>query len=148
MPSTGTPSANTASGAFGGWTSVTDSGPPERMTPRGAKARTSASLTSQGWISQYTPSSRTRRAMSCVYWAPKSRISMRCAWMSGCAAVPGCGLPAGPGTLASGGNTYEHRARAHLADVAAAGITHCRPQSAGELVQDRDDAALVGHATL
>src|SRR5439155_6900186 len=25
---------------------------------------------------QYTCSSRTRRAMSCVYWAPKSRISI------------------------------------------------------------------------
>src|SRR6266542_420593 len=35
-----------------------------------------ASPTSWGWISQYTCSSRTRRAMSCVYWAPKSRISI------------------------------------------------------------------------
>ena len=36
----------------GGSASVTDSGPPERMMPRRAEARTSASLMSQGWISQ------------------------------------------------------------------------------------------------
>src|SRR5512139_4351146 len=83
MPSTGTPASNTACGARGGSVAVTDSGPPERMMPRAPKARTSASLMSQGWISQYTPHSRTRRAINCVYWAPKSRIRMRCAWMSG-----------------------------------------------------------------
>src|SRR6202140_4906431 len=119
MPSTGTPSSYTAGGARGGFASVTDSGPPERITPRARKARTSASLTSQGWISQYTPSSRTRRAMSCVYCAPKSRIRMRCAWMSACGALPAValpacvalpaaaaavawGMPAGRGTLAMG----------------------------------------------
>src|SRR2546430_3861023 len=46
------------------------------MMPAGAKSRMNASPTSWGWISQYTCSSRTRRAMSCVYWAPKSRISI------------------------------------------------------------------------
>ena len=44
--------SNTACGARGGSASVTDSGPPDRMMPRGANARTSASLMSQGWISQ------------------------------------------------------------------------------------------------
>src|SRR5215469_16226603 len=148
MPSTGTPSANTAAGALGGFASVTDSGPPERMMPRGAKARTAASLVSHGCISQYTPSSRTRRAMSCVYCAPKSRIRMRCAWMSGCAAAAALTPAAGRGTLAMGrasghpvvgrllgdadivyvtlahagaGDAHEHRAGAHIGDVAAAG---------------------------
>src|SRR6202050_5057951 len=87
MPSTGTPNSNTAAGARGGWESVTDSGPPDRITPRGAKSRTAAEEISQGWISQYTPLSRTRRAMSWVYCAPKSRISIRCAWMSGDAVI-------------------------------------------------------------
>ena len=45
--------------------------------PRGAKARMSSSLMSNGWISQYTPISRTRRAISWVYWEPKSRIRIR-----------------------------------------------------------------------
>src|SRR4029077_7619911 len=63
---------------------------------------------SQGWISQYTPSSRTRRAMSCVYCAPKSRIRMRCEWMSACGAPPAAaaagawGISAACGTLATG----------------------------------------------
>src|SRR5258708_19810734 len=47
---------------------------PERITPLAPNSRTKASETSQGWTSQYTFASRTRRAMSCVYWAPKSRI--------------------------------------------------------------------------
>src|SRR6516162_8488047 len=147
MPSTGTPSSNTAAGARGELVAVTDSGPPERITPRGPKARTCAALMSQGWISQYTPSSRTRRAMSWVYCAPKSRIRMRCAWMSGCATAAGVSAPA-RGTLAievaSGHpvvgcflrdadivhvtlahpgvrDANEHRTRTHVGDVAAAG---------------------------
>ena len=36
--------------------------------------------------------------------------------------------------------------RAHLVDVGAARVTHRGAQAAGELVQDRDDAALVRHA--
>src|SRR5580658_10529688 len=173
MPRTGTPSSNTAAGARGGSRSVTDSGPPQRITARGAKARTSASSMSQGRISQYTPNSRTRRAISWVYWAPKSRIRMRCAWMSGCAVGPRLG-GSGRGTLAIGssghpvvgcflGNghivhvtfahacgrdAHEHRAGAHVRDITAAGIAHGGPQSSGKLVQDGDDAALVRHASL
>src|SRR6516165_5590465 len=175
MPSTGTPSSNTAAGARGGSAAVTDSGPPERITPRGRKARTCASPMSQGWISQYTPSSRTRRAMSCVYCAPKSRIRMRCAWMSRCDAVLGGALAAARGTLAIGTasghpvvgcllgdadivhvtlahpgarDAHEHGAGAHVGDVATAGVAHGRPQAAGELMQDGHDASLVGHAAL
>src|SRR3569833_1616162 len=77
MPSTGTPSSNTHRGARGVAASVTVSGPPERITPFGLKARIAASLMSNGCSSQYTPASRTRRAMSWVYWEPKSRIRMR-----------------------------------------------------------------------
>src|SRR5580704_9204252 len=154
MPSTGTPSSYTAGGACGACACVTDSGPPDRMTPRGAKARTSASPISQGRISQYTPNSRTRRAINWVYCAPKSRMRMRCAWMSGCAAGPllrgsgrgtlaigssghpvvGCFL--GNGHIvhvtfahARGGDAHEHRAGAHVRDITAAGIAHGGPQS-------------------
>src|SRR3984893_16644982 len=156
MPSTGTPSSQTAGGARGGFASVTDSGPPERITPRARKARTSASLTSQGWISQYTPSSRTRRAINCVYCAPKSRIRMRCAWMSAGGATASSdatdtssgraviGRLLGDGHVmhvalayAGGGDTHERRSGAHLLDVIAAGVAHRGAQSAGELVQGR-----------
>src|SRR5579862_820446 len=175
MPSTGTPSWYTASGARGASGAMTDSGPPERMMPRGAKARTSASPMSQGWISQYTPSSRTRRAISCVYCAPKSRIRIRCAWISGCAA-PGARVSrlAVRGTLAIApsrhpivgcllgdvdvvhvtfahpgiGDAHEHRPGAQLADAAAAGVAHRGTQPTGQLVQDGDHAAFVRHAAL
>src|SRR5580698_3306049 len=151
MPSTGTPSANTASGARGGCAAMTDSGPPERMTPRGAKARTASSAISQGWISQYTPLSRTRRAISWVYCAPKSRIRIRCAWMSAAVCVViferlgnavvrrffGNGhivymALADPGV----GDPHELRLRAHDLDGGAAGVAHRGTQSAGQLVQD------------
>jgi hypothetical protein len=77
MPSTGTPSSNTAAGARGAFGAVTLSGPPESTMPRAPKPRTNSSPTSYGWISQYTFVSRSRRAISCVYCAPKSRIRMR-----------------------------------------------------------------------
>src|SRR6516162_9968645 len=121
--------------------------------------------------------------MSCVYCAPKSRIRMRCAWMSRCAAVaPPAALAAFGGTLAAARGTpaigiasghpvvgcllgdadivhvtlahpgardaHEDRAGAHVADVATAGVAHGGSQAAGELVQDGDDASLVGHPAL
>src|SRR6185437_10688686 len=114
-----------------------------------------------------------RRAMSCVYWAPKSRIRTRSAWMSAAAIAPS--LPTvvtgSTGRSASGdavigrflgdrdivhvalaharvGHAHEGRARAHLLDVVAAGIAHGGAQAAGQLRQDRDQAALVRHAPL
>src|SRR5262245_43526598 len=174
MPSTGTPSSNTTGCARGGVSSVTDSGPPERMIPRGAKARISSPLISQGCSSQYTPASRTRRAMSWEYWAPKSRMRMRCAWMSAGTALllrSGGMRPSVRGAtrllravirrlfddgdvvhvaLAHAGpcDANELRARAHLLDRAAPGVAHRRTQPACELVDDGTDRALVGHASL
>jgi len=57
---------------------VTEFGPPERMMPCGLNSRTKASFTSYGCNSQYTCCSRTRRAISCEYCEPKSR--MRIFW--------------------------------------------------------------------
>src|SRR5262245_18476982 len=161
MPSTGTPASNTACGERGGFVSVTDSGPPDRMMPRAPKALTSPSAMSHGWISQYTPLSRTRRAISCVYWAPKSRIRMRCAWMSGGRATWMGSADTVVRRFLGDGHVVdvalahtrvrdpdEFRPRAHLVDVGAAGVAHRGPQAAGELVQDRDDAALVRDAPL
>src|SRR5919205_3229391 len=75
MPSTGTPRSKTARGARPVDSSYADIWLPDRITPVAPNSRTKPSLTSQGWISQYTFASRTRRAMSWVYWAPKSRMS-------------------------------------------------------------------------
>src|SRR5882724_11052488 len=46
------------------------------MMPSGARRSMVASGTSKGCISQYTCSSRTRRAISCVYCDPKSRMTI------------------------------------------------------------------------
>jgi hypothetical protein len=43
--------------------------------PRGSRRRTSSGGTVCGSSSLKTPHSRTRRAMSCEYWPPKSRTS-------------------------------------------------------------------------
>src|SRR4051812_1056856 len=162
MPSTGTPSSKTACGARGAPPSYAEECPPDRITPRGAKLRTNASLTSKGWISQYTLLSRTRRAISCVYCAPKSRINT----FSRTAAIGVCELvsaptarTASPFTLhslhsiirrflhdlhvvhmrfahAGGGDLDELSALFHLRDVPAAHIAHRGTQTAHELLDN------------
>jgi anti-sigma factor RsiW len=74
MPRTGTPSSKISFETRGAFSAYTLEGPPERMMPEGRKARIASTDTVQGWISLYTLASRTRRAMSMVYWEPKSRI--------------------------------------------------------------------------
>src|SRR5262245_61739903 len=78
MPSTGTLAVKIAGSADGASPSMTDAGPPDRMMPRGANfSRVALSTDWKGWISQYTPASRTRRAINWVTWEPKSTISKR-----------------------------------------------------------------------
>ena len=75
MPSTGTPALNRSGGppgAGGAPSAYTDAGPPERMIAFGLRASISATGIVCGTISEYTWHSRTRRAISCAYWAPKS----------------------------------------------------------------------------
>src|SRR6266702_3891696 len=78
MPSTGTFEVKIDGSAEGAWPSITEAGPPDRMMPRGSKFSSLAWSTDwKGWISQYTPASRTRRAINWVTWEPKSTISKR-----------------------------------------------------------------------
>src|SRR5262245_32890727 len=51
-------------------------GPPDRMIPAGDWSRIFCTGVSGGHTSEYTDNSRRRRAMSCVYWDPKSRTIM------------------------------------------------------------------------
>src|SRR5947207_15777192 len=55
----------------------TEAGPPERMIAFGRRARMSATGVVRGTISLYTCASRTRLAISCAYWAPKSTTRTR-----------------------------------------------------------------------
>src|SRR5437588_2049381 len=57
---------------LGAPSTCTDFGPPLKMMPFGFRASISATGMSRGTISEYTCASRTRRAISCAYWAPKS----------------------------------------------------------------------------
>src|SRR5688572_24321893 len=76
MPSTGAMSS-TALSMSGAPAAYTELGPPLRMMPSGAQSRIHWRSRVGGWISEYTRASRTRRAISCVYCAPKSRMRMR-----------------------------------------------------------------------
>src|SRR5258707_15749730 len=78
MPSTGTWAAKMAGLAEGAWPSITEAGPPESTMALGPNCSILAWSTDwKGWISQYTPASRRRRAISWVTWEPKSTISRR-----------------------------------------------------------------------
>jgi hypothetical protein len=74
MPSTGTPSEKIFGSAVGLAVSYTLCGPPERMIP--AAPFNSFAGVEGSRISEYAPRARTRRAMRCAYWPPKSRMMM------------------------------------------------------------------------
>src|SRR5918995_590640 len=80
MPSNGTPASYTAASINGAWSTCTDAGPPETMIPFGRRASISDSGIVRGTISEYTCASRTRRAISCAYCAPKSTTSTVSNW--------------------------------------------------------------------
>src|SRR5262245_61903280 len=100
--------------------------------------------------------------MSCVYCAPKSRIRIRSAWMSGGRTPIGArSADTVVRRFFRDGNVvhvafadtgirdaHKARTRAHLLDVAAARVAHRCAESARELVQDRHDAAFVRNAPL
>src|SRR5918992_4035188 len=72
MPSTGTPRPRRTGFSAGARGAYTDAGPPDRMIAAGRRLARYSGLTSYGTISEYTWHSRTRRAISWAYCAPKS----------------------------------------------------------------------------
>src|SRR5207245_11209415 len=99
MPSTGTLAVKMAGSADGDWPSITEAGPPDRMMPAGSNCWILAPSTDwNGRISQYTPASRTRRAINWVTWEPKSTIKRRSAMGGYKRHAPAlqCGLPQRP----------------------------------------------------
>src|SRR5919106_2181 len=75
MPRTGTSSSRSSRGSLGAPSAYTEAGPPERISAFGRRRVTSSTGTWCGSSSLKTPHSRTRRAISCEYWPPKSRTS-------------------------------------------------------------------------
>src|SRR5664279_5618967 len=116
--------SNSATSTCGAFSAYTLDGPPDRITAAGDFATISAALIVDGTISEYTLASRTRRAISCAYWAPKSTTRTGCASRSG---VPAGDAPAGgvaASDTAAGGVPAEGVAAEGIAaeGIAAEGI--------------------------
>src|SRR5437762_1249097 len=159
MPSVGIPSSNTRESTCGASSAYTDAGPPLRMSAYGLRARTAAGEIVCPTSSEYTRHSRTRRAISCEYWPPRSttstgRSSATGSWTTfdGSAAIvrrlfrdrhvvrvrlaqPRSG-------------DADEACRLHVVDRRRAAVAHRLADAAHELVHDRRQRALVRDAAL
>src|SRR6266852_5485618 len=75
MPSVGMPSSKIRGSTRGASSAYTDAGPPLRMSAYGLRARTASGEMVWPTSSEYTRHSRTRRAINCEYWPPRSTTS-------------------------------------------------------------------------
>src|SRR5580765_2537269 len=131
------------------------------MSATGFLPRSSAAEEEWPTSSEYTRASRTRRAISCEYWPPRSTTST--GRSPGASSGVGNGRTSAPivGRLlrdrhvvrvalleACRRDPDEPGLGLHLVDGRRAAVAHRLPHSADELVDDRLHRALVGHATL
>src|SRR3954453_10660992 len=129
MPKAGTPASKSPGSTCGAPGAYTLDGPPERTTAAGLRARISSAGTLQGTISEYTPASRRRRAMSWAYCAPKSttRTVGKSTGSAPDALPPGGPLPGSP--------SPDHEVDPlEFLEVAVAGLGHHpaqRPEQVG-----------------
>src|SRR6476660_2187971 len=72
MPKTGTSRSKIAGSSCGAPSAYTLAGPPDSTIAIGSLALISSTVAGCGMTSEYTRASRTRRAISCAYCAPKS----------------------------------------------------------------------------
>src|SRR5438093_12320738 len=120
----------------------TDAGPPLRMTAYGLRARTASGEIVWPTSSEYTRHSRTRRAISCEYWPPRSSTSTGLSSGTGKLMTSASRSAAIVGRLLSDrhvvrmrlaqartGDAHELR-RLHLLDRACAAVAHRLPQAA------------------
>src|ERR1051326_2271355 len=146
MPSVGIPSSNTRGSTCGASSAYTDAGPPLRMSAYGLRARTASGEIVCPTSSEYTRASRTRRAISCEYWPPRSTTSTgrslgsACSWAtSSRAAIVRCVLRDRDVVrvrLAQAGARDADEARLlHRLDRRRAAIAHRLAQAADHLVQ-------------
>src|SRR3954451_9212835 len=117
MPMTGIPSSSSSVRSRGAPSAYTDAGPPERISPRGARRLISSTSTVCGSSSLNTPHSRTRRAISCEYWPPKSRTSTSSERIAAAPAAGGRGVVRAsgtPGLLPDEGRLAERAVLGHV----------------------------------
>src|SRR5918995_15901 len=160
MPSVGMPSSKMPASTRGACSAYTDAGPPERITAYGFRAQICCGVTLCETSSEYTLASRTRRAISCAYWPPKSSTST--GRSSGAGSGTGSRTTSAPIVRrllrdrhvvrvrlaqARAGDPHELRLL-QLRDGGCAAVAHRLPQAANELVEHVPHRALVGHAAL
>src|SRR5829696_5302200 len=156
MPSVGTPSRNSSGSTRGAPSAYTDAGPPLRISACGLRARTCSGVTVCGASSEYTRASRTRRAISCEYWPPRSITST--GRSSG--AASGSGRTSAPIVRrllrdrhvvrvrlaqARAGDPHEPGVL-HLLDRCGPAVPHRLTEPSDELVDDRRKRPLVADA--
>src|SRR3954465_13875872 len=124
MPMTGIPSSSSSVRSRGAPSAYTDAGPPERISPRGARRLISSMSIVCGSSSLNTPHSRTRRAISCEYWPPKSRTRTSSERI---ASAPAAGGRGAVRVSATRGLLPDERRRCHAATVVRDRVRHgCR----------------------
>src|SRR3954471_19741773 len=160
MPSVGTPRSKSAGSTCGAPSAYTDAGPPLRISACGFRARTCSGVTVCGTSSEYTRHSRTRRAISCAYCPPRSTTSTgRSSGFASGRCRTSASAPIVRRLLRDrhvvrmrlaqpcGGDPHEPRV-VHLAHGRGAAVTHRLTKAADELIRDRRERPLVGHAAL
>src|SRR5256885_1589689 len=151
MPSVGMPSSNSEGSSRGAPSAYTEAGPPDRISAEGLRLRRSSTDERCETSSEYTRASRTRRAISCEYWPPRSTTRTGRSSLLAAAVIwrvlrdrhvvrvrlaqPRAGDP------------NELRVVQRL-DRRGTAVPHCLAQAADDLVQNAADRALVGHARL
>src|SRR5438067_5678987 len=121
------------------------------MIAPGCRSRIAASGVVPGTISENTPSSRTRRAINCVYWLPKSRISTlppgfvaAAATGFGAVAMRGISVPENPAVGEQHGNAEAIGLGDHVGILhRPAGLDDCAHAGCGRVrdaVGEREEA--------
>src|SRR5688572_12176993 len=154
MPKTGTPVPYTDGSMVGAPSTWTDFGPPLRMIPLGLRASISDTGMVCGTISEYTCASRTRRAISCAYCAPKS-TTRTVSNDSVMTSYPVVGRFLGDHHVVGMALAQARRRDAdeapvllQLGDAARPAVAHRLTQATDELMQHVGERALVRHASL
>src|SRR5690242_14757964 len=146
MPSVGMPRSKIARSTCGASSEYTDAGPPLKTIAYGLRALTASGEIVWPTSSEYTRHSRTRRAISCEYWPPRSttstgRSSATGSWKTfdGSAAIVRSLFRdrhvVWMRLAQAGGRDPHEPCTLHLLDVGRPAVPHRLPEAADQLVE-------------